>query len=42
MEKLTNAVPHGSILGQLLFLIYINDLRKITYDDAKVMIFTVL
>ena len=24
----------------LLFLIYINDLYKITYDDAKAMIFT--
>jgi len=28
----------GSILG--LLLIYINDLHKITYDDAKVTIFT--
>jgi hypothetical protein len=29
----------GSILGLLLFLIYINDLYKITYDDAKFMNF---
>jgi len=39
-DRVTNAFPQGSILGLLLFVVYINDLPKITDNDAKVMLFT--
>jgi hypothetical protein len=38
-KKVTNAIPQGLILGLLLFVIYINDLSKITDNDAKVVLF---
>ena len=41
MEKITNGVPLGLILGLLLLLIYINNLFKITDNDSQVELYAV-
>jgi hypothetical protein len=38
-EEIKHGVPQGSILGLLLYLLYINDLSETTNDNAEIVLF---
>jgi len=38
-DEITRGISQGSILGPLLFLLYINDLPQTTNDNSKIVLF---
>ena len=38
-DEVTHGVPQRSIIGPLLFLLYVNNLPQITNDNSKLVLF---